>query len=257
MVTDNGKYQISTEFVAGLVRTPLDGPSLRVLHACLHWQSYKLGWREEHVAAPDAAAIWCRVAHLRHRLGLRSRDARTFRRAIAELAQAQLYDHLRLDDGNATLHWQFAAGVHRQMLGRAEHYTLLDIACIRECRTTCDLTLYALAAGARGMDYPLFELDIPALAAACPGAVCAGGFLDWNRARRMLLPAAMRIARMLDATLVMQLHERARRPGITDVQIRLRPPGSHWDPKDLVKAAPGTRYFTVTQEAWTSGRVGI
>jgi hypothetical protein len=43
MITDNGKYQLSTEFVAGLVRTPLDGPSLRVLHACLHLQSYKLG----------------------------------------------------------------------------------------------------------------------------------------------------------------------------------------------------------------------
>jgi hypothetical protein len=257
MVTDNGKYQLSTEFVAGLVRTPLAGPSLRVLHACLHWQSYHLGWSEKHVATPAAAATWCRVAHLRSRLGLRSRDARTFRRAVADLARTRFFDHLRLEDGNATLRWQFAGGVHEQMLGRTQHYTLLDIACIRDCRTSCDLALYALAAGVRGMRYPRFELDIPALAAACPGAVGADGFLDWNRARRMLLPAAMRLAGMLDATLVAQLHERARRPGITHVQVRLWHAGSLWDPEKLVKAPPGTRYITVTKLGWTSGKVGI
>jgi transposase len=64
-------------------------------------------------------------------------------------------------------------------------------------------------------------------------------------------------AALLDATLVVQLHERARRPGNTNVQVRLRSPGSHWDPRDFVKAAPGTRYFTVTKVAWTSGRIGI
>jgi hypothetical protein len=238
MVADNGKYQLSTEFVAKLIRTPLSGPSLRVLHTCLPWQSYKLGWSEEHVAAPDAAATWCRVAHLRSRLGLRSRDARTFRRAVAELARTRFFDDLRFEDRNATLHWQFAARVHRQMLSRTQRYTLLDLACIRNCRTSCDLALYALAAGVRGMKFPLFDLDIPALAASCPGAIGADGFLDWNRARRLLLPAAMRLARMLGATLVVQLHERARRPGITHLQVRLRPTGSLWDPEDLVKSAP-------------------
>ena len=242
MVADNGKYVLSKTLAEVVAFLPLSAPTLRVLHALLHWQHTYVEWRPEFVNDPDAASTWCRVADLRASLDMRSRDARTLRRAVEELSSRGIFDFILLSENNRNLRWCFSSNVHELMLERTDRYALLDIDCIRACRTPAELMIYVLTAQVWQMRYPEFFLYSESLR---QDPSSDAQLIDWRRERRRLCPAFIHVAGLLGAEFVLRLLQDQRRPGIGKVSVRLRHPSARWRRPQLFAAPPGTVFYRV------------
>jgi len=141
MPTDNGKIQIAQVLIEHLMNAGLSLASIKLIIAMLHHQDVQELWSRDAIETPSIARTWLEGTRLRTVVGpYRENGATSLHRLVAEAKTTDLFDDIRLTDGNRVLKWQFSRLVHHLMSYRiCDYYTLLDMAEVAACRSLNDL----------------------------------------------------------------------------------------------------------------------
>ncbi|MCB1314228.1 MAG: hypothetical protein KDK29_21050, partial [Sedimentitalea sp.] len=103
-------------------------------------------------------------------------------------------------------------------------------------RSQMDFFLHAEVALVRRMRRPAFAFDLSPHAA--PGGP---GRRGWSAARTPVLQALRRCAAAQGMTMIVALEGTGYLPGIDQVHVRIRRPGSAWTVRELARIRPTTR----------------
>ena len=228
-------YRMSRAFVTHVHGLGLGPDGHRLLHALVHATCRDLpAWSPEIRQPEDGWRRPCLA--LRRVLG---REAANGNRGLAagarELLATGLFDLLGAAHRNSWLHWRFTDPALALLLDE-RRYGLLDARHLPALRSQMDFFLHAEVALVRRMRRPAFAFDLSPHAA--PGGP---GRRGWSAARTPVLQALRRCAAAQGMTMIVALEGTGYLPGIDQVHVRIRRPGSAWTVRELARIRPTTR----------------
>lgn len=173
-----------------------------------------------------------------------TRSSRFLREPVNELAALPgIFDELEIAKNGRSLAWKFTEGFFR-IMSDMDVYALIDSREIGLCRRKFDGALLAQIALHRKKRIPEFSLIAPnngfeigpeaVIPAIVPGQI-----------RRQLRPSLQNWSNIAGISFAVLLVQGGKRPGYTDVVIRMRHKDTKWPEGRFMKRPPGALLWTI------------